>query len=466
MIGEAPKANELLGVLAGEVRQTLYWISQEGDRISRGALRERLQRLREAALAAGLPAVEAGLASLDPAAPAPAASDPGWGAGDFEELQRKLTALAVALSESASGVSRLWLARLQRLERSLNGLQDGLLLIRQQQEQIALLADRCATCAAQTERTALLGEIGKLNRDGGARTAVLLERIRHLDSDLRETRRTIAGLWDGAQRILLAPALAPLREQVRQLGKELGKPLSLQVHCADTSLGPGQVEPLQRVILTLSGNMLREGIEDPRERRSSGKASVGSLRLTAHNQGGLLQVLLEDDGRRERPRPTCPPAIVGDLRRLRARLLLVPGERSGWGLLLQFPCARDVLQVLPLSSGGLEILVPLLIVSRTLDRGEGIPAGLPILASPDGSVANRQGDEAGLVLALQGGEALLPGKVSLPVQDVFLSPADPEDPPWIWGRDKESDPGRPILHPLAWWKPGARQLCLFPAGEA
>jgi len=83
---------------------------------------------------------------------------------------------------------------------------------------------------------------------------------------------------------------------VRDLGRTLGKQLELTVDGHDTLVDRDILERLETPLNHLIRNSADHGIESPEVRIGNGKDEVGRIRLSASHRGGMLVVVVEDDG--------------------------------------------------------------------------------------------------------------------------------------------------------------------------
>ncbi|SEO56983.1 chemotaxis protein CheA [Aquisalimonas asiatica] len=84
---------------------------------------------------------------------------------------------------------------------------------------------------------------------------------------------------------------------VRDLARNLGKEVDLQMEGEDTDLDKNLVEALADPLIHLVRNSVDHGIEDPADRKAAGKASKGVLRLSAAQEGDHILLTIADDGK-------------------------------------------------------------------------------------------------------------------------------------------------------------------------
>ncbi len=88
-----------------------------------------------------------------------------------------------------------------------------------------------------------------------------------------------------------------LPRQVRQLAKQVGKEVDLQVSGNEVELDKSIIESLSDPLTHLIRNSLDHGLEDPAGRQAAGKPAAGLLGVRAFHEGGQVIIEIEDDGR-------------------------------------------------------------------------------------------------------------------------------------------------------------------------
>ena len=89
----------------------------------------------------------------------------------------------------------------------------------------------------------------------------------------------------------------PFPRLVRDLARELGKEVTLQIEGASTEVDRDTLEKLEAPLTHLLRNAIDHGIEAPTVRVAAGKPREGCIRMEASHQHGMLQIVVEDDGR-------------------------------------------------------------------------------------------------------------------------------------------------------------------------
>ncbi len=83
---------------------------------------------------------------------------------------------------------------------------------------------------------------------------------------------------------------------VRDMARSLNKEISLVMHGEDTDLDKNLVEALADPLVHLVRNSVDHGIEAPEAREQAGKPRVGTVTLSADQEGDHILLVIEDDG--------------------------------------------------------------------------------------------------------------------------------------------------------------------------
>lgn len=107
----------------------------------------------------------------------------------------------------------------------------------------------------------------------------------------------------------IATVFAPLPRLVRDLAKEHGKEVTLQVSGEATELDRRILQTLSEPLLHIVRNAVDHGLETPDVRRRAGKPPVGTLRIRAYRQASQVRVEIADDGRGLSPKALRETAV-------------------------------------------------------------------------------------------------------------------------------------------------------------
>lgn len=88
---------------------------------------------------------------------------------------------------------------------------------------------------------------------------------------------------------------------VRDLARQLKKEINLELRGEETDLDKNLVEALADPLVHLVRNSVDHGVETPAEREAVGKSRVGTVVLSAEQEGDHILLLIQDDGRGMNP---------------------------------------------------------------------------------------------------------------------------------------------------------------------
>ena len=121
-----------------------------------------------------------------------------------------------------------------------------------------------------------------------------LQEISHaLGKQLRDLR-------NGVMRVRMVPIgeiFERMRFVVRDLSRETGKTVVLEIAGAETEIDKFLVERLMDPLLHIVRNAISHGLEEKAERLAAGKSPEGHLRLRAQTAGEVVSIEISDDGR-------------------------------------------------------------------------------------------------------------------------------------------------------------------------
>ncbi|MBM0636743.1 response regulator [Campylobacter sp. VicNov18] len=100
---------------------------------------------------------------------------------------------------------------------------------------------------------------------------------------------------------------------VRDLSRELGKQIELEITGEETELDKSIVEEIGDPIMHMIRNSCDHGIEDPLTRTNNGKPEKGIVQLKAYNEGNHIVVEITDDGKGLDPNALKVKAIEKNL---------------------------------------------------------------------------------------------------------------------------------------------------------
>jgi two-component system, chemotaxis family, sensor kinase CheA len=166
--------------------------------------------------------------------------------------------------------------------------------------------------AAQQART-LRVDVQKLDRlldltaeigIAWGRITRLFENKEHISLATLAEEHNVAGMLQAelqelVMQVRMVP-VGPLFRQylrtVRDLGKELGKTVALQIEGGDVEVDTSVVEHLRDPLMHMIRNALDHGIEMPQQRQQAGKPATGTITLRASHRPRSISIDVEDDG--------------------------------------------------------------------------------------------------------------------------------------------------------------------------
>jgi two-component system chemotaxis sensor kinase CheA len=129
-----------------------------------------------------------------------------------------------------------------------------------------------------------------------------ISRERHL-KDLDEALISVDHIVNELQEEVTAARMVPMEQifsrfprLIRDLSKELGKPLDLVLEGNDIELDRSILDEIAEALVHLLRNAADHGIEAPEARRAKGKPATGTIRLEARRDKNHVLISVEDDG--------------------------------------------------------------------------------------------------------------------------------------------------------------------------
>lgn len=115
----------------------------------------------------------------------------------------------------------------------------------------------------------------------------------HLATLVDELQADIASV----RMLPFATILGAFQRMVRDLAREGGKEVALEVQGAEVELDKHVLEMLKDPLTHLLRNAVDHGIETPTERMAAGKSPAGTVTVRVSSRGSDIHVAVEDDGR-------------------------------------------------------------------------------------------------------------------------------------------------------------------------
>ncbi|SDJ72033.1 chemotaxis protein CheA [Sediminibacillus albus] len=147
---------------------------------------------------------------------------------------------------------------------------------------------------------ALMNLFEELVIDRG-RLEQIADSLKH--NELQETVERMTRISGDLQNIILNMRMVPIDQvfnrfprMVRQLAKDLGKQINLEIEGAETELDRTVIDEIGDPLVHLIRNALDHGVEQPDIREQKGKPREGSLKLYAYHSGNHVFIEISDDG--------------------------------------------------------------------------------------------------------------------------------------------------------------------------
>jgi len=124
--------------------------------------------------------------------------------------------------------------------------------------------------------------------------------IEELLDSITGMSRTVSDLQDAVMKLRMQPVkkiFSKFPRIVRDLAKKLNKKVNLVLEGEDTEIDRSILDKIEDPLIHLVRNAIDHGIESPEERVMSGKPEVGTIKLSAFQEGDRIIIAIEDDGR-------------------------------------------------------------------------------------------------------------------------------------------------------------------------
>ena len=143
-----------------------------------------------------------------------------------------------------------------------------------------------------------------------------------LSDELDLGDRLLGALQDAAIQTRTLPfgsITGPFPRAIRDIANTEGKEVELVVRGTDTELDRVILEGISEPLVHMLRNAVAHGIETPAERLEAGKSARGCVVLAAEQRGGLVAVIVSDDGRGVSPELLAQAVQEGSLVDILAR---------------------------------------------------------------------------------------------------------------------------------------------------
>jgi len=171
-------------------------------------------------------------------------------------------------------------------------------------------ATRDSTIRVDTDRLDqvlnLSGEIGLTKNRLNCLRADLLaghtgaDTVNAMDTAIAQLDLLVGDLQNAVMKTRMQPVGSLFQKYprlVRDLARQLGKEVDLEISGGDTELDKTIIEDLKDPLVHLVRNAVDHGVEMPADRVSSGKPAKATVRLSAQQAGDHIVIEISDDGR-------------------------------------------------------------------------------------------------------------------------------------------------------------------------
>jgi two-component system sensor histidine kinase and response regulator WspE len=231
------------------------------------------------------------------------------GAGiESEPATAKITPPAAAASEVPEAVVRVTAQSLTRLmglageslvqARWLHPFATSLMKLRKYQDYLAELLDELAH-ALSPDGSSHGAIIGEARRQAVRCRQILTERIGEFEDHAAQAEDLNSRLY----REVIVSRMRPFADgvhgfprMVRDLARQLGKQVRLDVLGSSTEVDRDILEKLEAPLTHLLRNAVDHGVEAPEIRRAAGKPESAVIQLEARHRAGMLALTVRDDG--------------------------------------------------------------------------------------------------------------------------------------------------------------------------
>lgn len=124
------------------------------------------------------------------------------------------------------------------------------------------------------------------------------------DKDLTRNIAQFFRITSSLQRVSTSMRMIPIKQTfqrmsrlVRDLAKNAGKNISVELVGEDTEIDRNMVEEIYNPLVHMVRNSVDHGLETPEERVKAGKPDKGVVTLKAYHRGGNIVIEIGDDGR-------------------------------------------------------------------------------------------------------------------------------------------------------------------------
>ncbi|WP_455209056.1 response regulator [Kaarinaea lacus] len=177
---------------------------------------------------------------------------------------------------------------------------DSMLLLKRRQLELSNLLESIKDSIEHTptsERTRL--QLLNAQRKLADCRVLLSERLVELDDYDRRNSNLSSKIYNEVVASRMRPfsdCTQGLQRMVRDIARKLGKEVQLVIDGKDTPVDRDILEKIKAPIMHLVRNAVDHGVEMPDKRKTTNKSAEGAIHLSASHVGGMLTIVVEDDG--------------------------------------------------------------------------------------------------------------------------------------------------------------------------
>ncbi len=153
--------------------------------------------------------------------------------------------------------------------------------------------------AVKDIKSNILNEFGDISNFFDAFETKFKDLNSKFHSSTQNLGRITGELQEGVMKIRMVP-ISQIFDRfprvVRDLQRDLGKKVTLQIEGEETELDKTVIDDLMDPIMHCVRNSVDHGIETPEKRKAAGKDETGTLLLKAENEGNMIVIDVVDDG--------------------------------------------------------------------------------------------------------------------------------------------------------------------------
>ena len=245
-----------------------------------------------------LPLLSAVLSGKEPEKPGPLPQasvqnkPPAPSAGKETERVVRVSSESMVRLMSLSGDALVQTGRLDLIFDGLTSLGAG-------RREIGALMRKAGQALEKGDAAAAAEALGQAYALNAAHSGNIAERINDFDQTRRRIFATAGRLYGEVIKSKMRPfadCAHGFPRMIRDAAKIMGKRVRLEISGGATGVDRDILEKVEAPLTHLLRNAVDHGIEGPGEREKSGKPAEGVISLEAWQAGGLLHILVSDDG--------------------------------------------------------------------------------------------------------------------------------------------------------------------------